>query len=84
MLSMDQAGAMSAPVLFCSESPEALGRLWVSLASAGVKTVLPFPTVTLGEFLNQYGLCLQYHCDGKPGVMHYKRHVHLPDKGCLP
>lgn len=59
-LSIDQAGATFAPVGICYDSTEALGRIWISLFSAGAKTVvLPGPTLTLGEFMNQYGLCLQ-------------------------
>lgn len=49
------------------------------------KLFYPFPQWHLGNsWINMGCAYSEYHCDGKPGVMHYKRHVHLPDKGCLP
>lgn len=57
-----------------------LGRLWVPW----VLQVLPCPTLTLREFLRRYQQCLRVRMRiADRRVMDYKRHVHLPDKGCL-
>lgn len=57
------------------------GYSWLLLVG---KLFYPFPQWHLGNsWINMGCAYSKYHCDGKPGVMHYKRHVHLPDKGCL-
>lgn len=46
----------------------------------------PVPHWHLGNLWINMGCAYSeymYHCDRKPGVMDCKRHVHLPDKGCL-